>query len=132
MLTQYNNLKRSSTEIVQEFSNRFRRVYESILPQGKPHEQVAQLHYVDAFDAYFSLFLRERKHVSLYDMMNSAIEVEVNIMASVKFKQKTELRRVKEEPQASTSQSTSDVKFDMMMKLMENLMDKLYVDERLP
>ena len=37
---------------------------------------------------------------------------------------------MKEEAQASTSQSNPDVKLDMMMKVMEKLMDKLYVDDR--
>ena len=35
-----------------------------------------------------------------------------------------------EEPQASTSQSSSDAKFNMMMKTMEKLMDKLFVDDK--
>lgn len=35
-------------------------------------------------------------------MMNDAIEVEVNLMASRKIKHKTKIRRVKEELQAST------------------------------
>lgn len=48
-------------------------------------------------------------------MMNDVIESEVNLMAPGKIKQKTELNKVKEEPQASTSQSTSDAKFGMMM-----------------
>ena len=87
------------------------------------------MHFEDAFDAYFSLFFRERKYVSLNDMMNDPIEVEVYLMAFGKIKHKTELRKVNEEPQASTSQSTSDANFDMMIKVMEKLMDKLYVDE---
>ena len=62
--------------------------------------------------------------------MNDAIEVEVNLMASGKIKQKDKLKKVKEEPLASTSQSTSDAKFDIMMKEMERLLDKLFVDER--
>ena len=48
-------------------------------------------------------------------MMNDAIEVEVNLMASRNINHKNELRKVKEEPQASTSQSTSDAKLDMMI-----------------
>ena len=36
-------------------------------------------------------------------MMNDAIEVEVNLMASGKIKQKDKLKKVKEEPLASTS-----------------------------
>ena len=87
------------------------------------------MHYADAFDADFALFLREIKFISLNDMMNDAIEVEVTLMASGKIKNKTKVIRIKEEPQASTSQSSSDAKFDIMIKVMEKLMDKLYVDE---
>ena len=132
LLTQYNNLKRSCTEIVQEFSNSLKNVYDSIPPQVKPPEGVAQLHYVDAFDACFALFLRERKYVSLTNTMNDAIEVEVNIMSSRKIKQKTELKKVKEEPQDFASQSTSDAKFDIMMIATEILTDNPYVVERTP
>ena len=35
--------------------------------------------------------------------MNDAIEVKVNLMAFVNIKHKIELKKVKEEPQASTS-----------------------------
>jgi hypothetical protein len=90
------------------------------------------LHFTDAFDADFALFLREIKSISLNDMMNDAIEVEVNLMAPGNIKHEIELRKVKEEPQVSTSLSTSDAKFDMIMKVMEKSMDKLYVDETLP
>lgn len=93
---------------------------------------VSQLHYTNAYDSDFALLLRERICVSLVGMMNDAIEVEVNMMTSGKIKQKAETKKIKEEPQASTSQSSSDAKFDMMMRTMEKLMERLYVDERPP
>lgn len=37
---------------------------------------------------------------------------------------------MKEEAQASTSQSSADIKLDMMIKAMERLMDRLLVDDR--
>ena len=63
-------------------------------------------------------------------MMDDAIEVEVNLLASNKTKQNNENRRVKEEAQASTSQFSADIKLDIMMKTMERLMDRLSVDDR--
>ena len=36
---------------------------------------------------------------------------------------------MKEEAQASTSQSNLDVKFNVMMKAMDKLIDKLFVDD---
>ena len=86
------------------------------------------MHYAYAFDANFALFLRERKYVSLNDMMNDAIEVEVNLMAFGKIKHKTEVRRIKKESQAFISWSSSNSKFDMMIKVM----DKLSIYERHP
>jgi len=64
-------------------------------------------------------------------MMDDATEVEVNLLASHRNKQKHETKRVKEEePQASTSSSNSDVKHDTMMKALEILMVKLSVDDK--
>ena len=55
-------------------------------------------------------------------------------MASGKIKQKVETnkRKAREEnvPSASVVPSSNDVKFEMMMKTMENLMDRLTVDNR--
>jgi hypothetical protein len=53
LLTQYNSLKRDPTEIVQEFSTRFMKVYNSIPDQVKPPLGAAQLHYVDALVVIF-------------------------------------------------------------------------------
>ena len=62
-----------------------------------------KLHYVDALDSEFTLLLRERRSTSLENMMQDAIEVEVNLSASNKTKQRGDSRRVKEEAQASIS-----------------------------
>jgi len=53
------------------------------------------LHYLEAFDGDFVLAFRERRSPTLVDMMVAAIEVEVNGMASRKYKQ--DERKVKEE-----------------------------------
>lgn len=65
-------------------------------------------------------------------MMNDAIEVEVNLMASGKMKQKTDFERkkIKDELQASSSHS-SDVRFDNMMKNIEKNMERLVVEDSL-
>ena len=51
-------------------------------------------------------------------------------MASGKMKQRMELDRGKtrEENQPSTSSSSNDAKFDILMKKMERLMDMLALD----
>ena len=62
--------------------------------------------------------------------MQDAIEVDVNLSASNKTKQRGDSRRVKEEAQASTSQSNIDEKMDLRMKAMERLIEKLSIDDR--
>ena len=72
------------------------------------------------FENDFSLLLRERKYANFPTMFNDALEVEANLMASGKMKHRVEVdrRKNKEENQPSTSSST-DAKFDIMMKTME-------------
>lgn len=86
LLTQYNNLKKNTIEIVQEFSTKFMKAYDSIPDEVKPLVGVAQLHYANAYESDFSLLLRERIFVSVEDIMNDANEVEVNMMAYGKIK----------------------------------------------
>jgi hypothetical protein len=133
LLTQYNNLKRLPVETVQEFSTRFMKVYNSIPDQVKPPPGASQLHYVDAFESEFSLLLRERRSTSLTDMMNDAIEVEVNLAASrkIKLQIEAEKKKAKEEALPSTSQA-SDEKLDLMVKTMEKLVEKFSLDNKPP
>ena len=106
------------------------RTYDSTPDDVKPPPGNAKLHYADTFSSEFTLLLRERRYVSLTNMMDDVIKVEVNLSTTNKTKQRNETKRVKEEePQASTSQSSSDAKFNMMMKTMEKLMDKLSADD---
>ena len=58
-------------------------------------------------------------------MMNDAIEVDINMMSSKRGKYKSETRKIKNEPQSS-----SDTKFDSMMKVMEKLVDKLSISDK--
>lgn len=82
-------------ESMQDFSSKFMRTYDSIPAHVKPPPGVAQLHYAYTFDSNFALTLRERRSSSLVDMMNDAIEVEVNLMDSGKMKQKIDFDRKK-------------------------------------
>ena len=71
---------------MQDFSTRFMRTYDAIPADVKPPLGATKLHYVDAFSSEFTLLLRERRAVSLIDIMDDAIEVEVNLAASNKTK----------------------------------------------
>jgi len=105
-LAQYNHLKILPVETIHEFSNRFMKVYNSIPDQVNPIPGASQLHCVDSFESEFVQLLRERKSTSLTDMMNDAIEVEVNLATLGKIKLQIEVDRnkVKEETLPSTSQ----------------------------
>jgi hypothetical protein len=107
------------------------RVYNSIPTEVKPPPGAAQLRYADSFDSYFSLLPRERRYTTLNDMMNDLIEVEVNLMASgkIKYNPETDMKKVQGEAQPSTSQS-SNPKFDLMVKTMERLVEKLSLDNK--
>ena len=99
LLTQFNQLKRGNDEAVKNFSDRFNKIYNSLHVQCKPPKGIAKLHYAKGFDDDFSLLFRERRSATLADMMNDAIEVEVNLMASKKGKYRFDTKKVKEEAQ---------------------------------
>jgi hypothetical protein len=131
LLNQYNNIKRSSNETVQEFSTRFMKVYNSIPIEVKPPLRATQNRYVDCFDSDFALLLRERISNTLDDMMNDAIEVEVNLMESGEMKHNLDksVKKVQGEAQPSMSQSL-DEKIDFMMKTMERLMESMSMENK--
>ena len=95
VMSEYNNIKKGGFESVHEFSSRFMRVYNSIPTDIKPLVGVVKLHYAEAFDNDFALLLRERKYVSLPIMFIDSLEVEANMMACGKIKQKVDVDRRK-------------------------------------
>jgi hypothetical protein len=122
LLTQYNNIKISPDETVQDLSARFMKFYNSILTEVKPPPGATQLQYVGSFDSEFALLLRERRSNTLGAMMSDVIEVEVNMMASGKIKHNFD--RNGKNPQGDVQPFTSrssDENFDLMMKTMERM-----------
>lgn len=105
--------------------------YDFIPTDVKPPPGASKIYYVDAFSSEITFLLRKGRYIFLTDMMDDAIEVELNLSASKRTKQRNEITRLKEEePQASTSQSNSDPKFNMIMKTMERMMDTLSLGEK--
>ena len=99
----------------------------------KPSPMVAKPHYADAFDNDFALLLRERKTNTLPAMFTNSLEVEANMMAcgKIKLREEFDRRKGREETHPTTStSSSSDVKFEMMFKTMEKLMDRLTVEAK--
>jgi hypothetical protein len=89
------------------------------------------LRYANSFNNDFSLLLRKRRSTNLDAIINNTIEVEVNMMASRKIKQR--FNRGDKKPQGDAQPSTSrslDDKFDLMMKMMEKLMERMSVGNR--
>ena len=109
------------------------RVYNLIPVDIKPSPRASKLHYANTFDNDFVLILRERKSNTLPAMFIDALEVEANMMACGKIKPREDIdrRKGREEAHPSTSaSSSSDIKFKLMLKTMENLMDRLKVEAR--
>ena len=85
-LSQYHSMRRRESEYVQEFSDRFIKVYNSIPTQFKTPIGSSQLQYIESFDGQFSLWLSERRSASSTAMMKDAVEVEVNLISARKKK----------------------------------------------
>ena len=108
-------------------------IYNSIPANIKPLVGSSRLHYADDFESEFSLLLREIKSTNIPTMLKYSLEVEANLMASGKMKQRMEVDRRKniEENQSSTSASSSnDAKFEMVINTMERLMGRLDLDNK--
>ena len=77
------------------FFEKLKKTDNALPVECKPHEGMAKLHYGEGFEDNFALLLRERRSTTLADIMNDAIEVEVNLMASRKGKYRFETKKVK-------------------------------------
>ena len=67
ILTEFNTLKKKHNEGVSEFIKRFNKLYLSLSADMKPHQTVAKVVFVAAFDSEFGFSLRERKPATLDD-----------------------------------------------------------------
>ena len=85
-LSQYHSIRRKESESIQEFSDRFMKVHNSIPAQFKPPIGSTQLQYAESFNGEFSLWLSERRLTSLEAMIKDIIEVEVNLITARKKK----------------------------------------------
>jgi len=66
---------------VSDFTKIFDKIYTEILDEIKLTETFAKINFTNAFDAEFSLLLRERRSTTLSSMQEATIEVESNIIA---------------------------------------------------
>ena len=100
------------------------RVYNSIPPPIS-----SQIQYAKSFYNKFTLWLSERISASLVDMMNDAIEVEINLSVAKEKRREEGERREDKEHEKTSSSNSQEARVDMMMKIMENLMERLTMDD---
>jgi hypothetical protein len=94
-MTEFGSLKKQEGESVSDFSKRFNKMYNKIPAEIKPSEASAQISYASAFDPDLCLVLRERRATSLAQMKDEAIEVESNILAADRLRNKADTDRRK-------------------------------------
>ena len=81
-ITNFGALKRKQGESISDFTKRFNKIYSEIPDEIKPTETSTKINFSNAFDAEFSLLLRERRSTTLSLMQEASIEVESNILAT--------------------------------------------------
>jgi hypothetical protein len=91
-LTEFGALRKKNSESVLEFTQRFNKLYNKIPVEVKPSQPAAKVTFAGTFDPEFTLLLRERRSIDLTKMQDDALELESNMMASGKLKEKTETR----------------------------------------
>jgi hypothetical protein len=106
-MTEFGSLKKQEGESVSDFSKRFNKMYNKIPAEIKPSEASAQISYASAFDPDFCLVLRERRATSLAQMQDAAIEVESNMLAADRLRNKADTDRRRGKSEASVSGSNS-------------------------
>jgi hypothetical protein len=126
-ITEFGALKRKNGESILDFTKRFNKMYGRIPDEIKPTEASAKITYANAFDAKFSLLLRERRSTTLLSMQEATIEVESNILASDRLKTRSEKdkKKQREDSPASSNPTTSDPKLDEMTKTLKDLTSEI-------
>jgi uncharacterized small protein (DUF1192 family) len=133
-MTEFGDLKKMDGESVFDFSKRFNKMYNKILVDIKPLEASAQISYAGAFDPDFCLLLRERRATTLAQMQDAAIEVESNILAADRLRNKADADKRKGKSKASiSSPSLPHPQVDeltQMMKFLSEEMERLKVERK--
>jgi len=104
-MTKFGSLKRKEGESVSNFSKRFNKMYNKIPTEIKPSKASAKITYASAFDPDFYLLLRERRATTLAHMQDAVVEVESNILAIDRLRNKTDRDVSKRRTEASSSHS---------------------------
>jgi hypothetical protein len=125
-ITEFGSLKRKEGESVSDFSKIFNKMYNKIADEIKPTEASAKITYVSAFDPDFFLLLRERRATYLAHMQYADLEVESNVLAVDRLKNKADRDRGRGISEASTSGSpASHPQVDELTKLVKSLSENM-------
>jgi hypothetical protein len=89
-ITEFGALKRKNSESVSYFTKIFNKMYNKIPTEIKPTETSAKITFSNAFDVEFSLLPRERRSTTLSLMQEAIVEVEANILAAEKIKNRSD------------------------------------------
>jgi hypothetical protein len=121
-MIEFGSLKKKEGEFVSDFSKRFNKIYNKIPIEIKLAEAYAKISYANAFDPDFCLLLRERRATSLAQMQDMVVEVESNVLAVYKLKNKVFTDRGKGRSEASTSGSSVHYpQVDELTKMVKSL-----------
>jgi hypothetical protein len=94
-ITEFGALKRKNDESISDFTKRFNKMYGRIPDEIQPIESSANITYSNAFDAELSLMLREIRSTTFLSMQEATIEVESNILESVRLNTRSEKNKKK-------------------------------------
>jgi hypothetical protein len=133
-MTEFGSLKKMEGESVSDFSKRFNKMYNKIPIEIIPLEASAKISYASAFDLDLCLLLRERRATSLAQMQDATIEVESNVLAADRLRNKADADRRKGRFEASASSpSMAHPQVDELTKMVKSLsveMEKMKVEGR--
>jgi hypothetical protein len=125
-ITEFRSLKRKEGESVSDFSKRFNKMYNKILAEIKPTKSSAKITYASSFDPDFCLLLRERRATSLAHMKDAALEVESDVLAVDRLRNKANRDRGRGRSEASISgSSASHPQVDELTKMVKSLSAKM-------
>jgi hypothetical protein len=125
-MTEFGSLKKLEGDSVSDFSKIFNKMYNKIPAEIKPSEASAQISYTGAFDPDFCLLLREIRATSLSQMQDASIEVESNILAADRLRNKVDTDKRKGRSETSTFGSlVSHPQVDELTKMVKSLSAKM-------
>jgi ribosomal protein L31 len=130
----FGSLKKMEGETVSDFSKRFNKMYNKIPAEIKPSEASAKISYASAFSPVFFLLLRERRATTLAQMKDVVIEVESNVLAADRLRNKADADREKGRSKASISDpSMPHPQVDELTRMVKYLsaeMERMRVEGR--